>query len=334
MNQSPFQAALATVSFCLALAASAPVTADTIVVGDGFVRVQTDNAVEVDWRSAGNIAVRATDDLLVQLGGSREQDHITLSMAGDILFDFGESGVRPDAAERLAQIAQLIRNEVHGEVVIVGHTDSMGTDSANQALSEQRAVSVIRWLIEQEGIPGAMLLGRGMGERQPLAPNAHPDGNDNPAGRARNRRVDLYLATKQSADVRDLVVSVTGDKVDVGDVASVDDSGNVRVGDVGIAADGTVDLGGLAAVAGAPASGTVSCAAGKTCNQDCPDGGCQMICPAGAICTYGCRGGNCTMTCSAGGRCDLSCAGGNCRFQCATGSTCATSCSGGDCTGG
>ncbi len=306
---------------------------EVVTVDQGFVKVtDADDEVTVDWRSGGTVTVKDTDQLLVDLGASRSGDHIRLSMAGDILFDFGDASLRSDATARLAKIAQLIRNEAKGDVVVVGHTDSKGDDKSNQALSERRAVSVIRWLHDQEGIPTAMMLGRGMGERQPIAPNTRADGSDNPAGREKNRRVDLYLATTANVDMTDMVISITGDNVDIGDIAAVDEDGNVSVdGVANIAADGTVDIGGMI-VAGA--SDSISCAAGRTCIEDCGDGECEMICPAGAICDYECRGGNCNMTCASGARCDFACKGGNCRFQCATGAVCETSCKGDDCTGG
>ena len=67
---------------------------------------------------------------------------------------------------------------------MAGHTDSDGNDSYNQALSERRASSVIRWLIEND-INKAQLTSRGYGEGQPAAPN------DTESGKALNRRVQL-----------------------------------------------------------------------------------------------------------------------------------------------
>lgn len=85
----------------------------------------------------------------------------------------------------------------YGEIYVIGHTDSVGSDESNQNLSEGRAVSVMRWLNARERVPADLMRGRGMGEKKPIAYNTLPDGRDNPAGRAQNRRVELRFAAKR-----------------------------------------------------------------------------------------------------------------------------------------
>jgi outer membrane protein OmpA-like peptidoglycan-associated protein len=142
--------------------------------------------------AAGVDATRIMDEL----GAVREGDEIRLRLTGDILFDFGSSAIRPDAAARLSMVAQLMRAEAKGVTIITGHTDSIGSAEHNQDLSERRAVSVMRWLNQNEGIPASDMAARGMGETQPVAHNTNPDGSDSPEGRAKNRRVEIRFATR------------------------------------------------------------------------------------------------------------------------------------------
>lgn len=311
-------------------------TEDAAVVVQGdYVRIGTsEGATEVrgDWRESARGHVGDSETLLVELGAVRGPDHLRLSLGADVLFDFGSAAVTDAAATTLARVAQVVRDHARGEVLVVGHTDSIGDDQANQKLSEARAAAVLSWLHRSQGIPAGILVGRGMGERQPVAHETTPDGRDEPAGRARNRRVEIFVGTVPEADVRvaaGLVtvaspageVRIDEDQVDVGGLVAVAESG-VRIS--GAAAAGAAARGG----------GETTCAAGKICSADCPQGSCRMTCPAGANCNYDCRGGGCEMNCAAGARCDFSCAGGNCRFSSALGSNCATSCAGGGCSGG
>jgi outer membrane protein OmpA-like peptidoglycan-associated protein len=310
------------------LGQQAIVTSDAarVVVEGDYVRVETPEgttAVSGDWRTGATVRVGDTDALLVELGAVPAADHIRLSLGGDILFALGSAVITEAAEATLRKVAQVIRDRALGDVLVVGHTDSVGSAASNQRLSEARAVSVIRWLQQHEGIPAAILVGRGMGERQPVAAETSA------GGQARNRRVELFLGTTRQADVRAAAGLVTVRSA-AGEVHIGDDT--VEVGGVRIDAAG-VHVGGAAAGGARPAvSGATTCAAGRFCAADCPAGNCKMTCSAGATCEYGCAGGGCEMACSAGASCELGCAGGSCRFSCAVGSSCETSCLGGNCT--
>jgi outer membrane protein OmpA-like peptidoglycan-associated protein len=78
-------------------------------------------------------------------------------------------------------------------VLIEGHTDGKGTHPYNIKLSENRAASVKKWLVENAGVSGSRITTRGWGETKPVAPNTNPDGSDNPAGRQKNRRVEITI---------------------------------------------------------------------------------------------------------------------------------------------
>ena len=112
-------------------------------------------------------------------------------LSADVLFDFGSATLRPGAYGALEDILGSIRATYPYPVILVeGHTDSIGTDAANDLLSLRRAEAVRVWLMAH-GIPPGAITVDGIGKRRPLEPNTLPNGADNPAGRARNRRVEL-----------------------------------------------------------------------------------------------------------------------------------------------
>jgi outer membrane protein OmpA-like peptidoglycan-associated protein len=116
-----------------------------------------------------------------------------VTLPAEVLFDFDHDHPR-EAAEKalLAALGDKPSHQDPGKIVEVrGHTDGKGSASYNQGLSERRA-NAIKELLEKN-YPN--LVGRvhvvGLGATQPIAPNTQPDGSDNPAGRAVNRRVDI-----------------------------------------------------------------------------------------------------------------------------------------------
>lgn len=107
-----------------------------------------------------------------------------------VLFDFGESSLRPDAVDVLAEVVATL-NDLNRRVEINGHTDDRGDEADNEALSLARATAVEQALREL-GLAVETAV-NGFGETQPIAPNATPDGDDNPAGRQLNRRVEIVI---------------------------------------------------------------------------------------------------------------------------------------------
>jgi len=117
----------------------------------------------------------------------------TIELPADVLFDFDKSEIRPDAALALKEAAGILREKAKGPVRVEGHTDAKGSASYNQTLSEARANSVKQWLIDKEGLSSLAFTIKGLGAAKPAAPNANPDGSDNPEGRQKNRRVALVF---------------------------------------------------------------------------------------------------------------------------------------------
>lgn len=102
-----------------------------------------------------------------------------------ILFDVDSDRIRPESTPTLEEIGQMLQSHPDLRISIEGHTDATGDDAHNQALSDRRAESVRRALIDQYGIAENRLEAKGFGETTPV------DTNDTPEGRQNNRRVEL-----------------------------------------------------------------------------------------------------------------------------------------------
>jgi outer membrane protein OmpA-like peptidoglycan-associated protein len=118
---------------------------------------------------------------------------VRLELAADALFDFDKADLKPAAQETLQKVAEFVRENARGAVRIEGHTDGKGGDAYNQKLSERRAASVRDWLAKNAGAKGVTYQTQGFGAKRPVAPNAKPDGSDDPEGRQKNRRVELVI---------------------------------------------------------------------------------------------------------------------------------------------
>lgn len=102
-----------------------------------------------------------------------------------VLFDTGSDRIRPESTPTLAAIAEVMQRDPVLRMKIEGHTDSVGDDAANQALSTARAAAVRGWLVSRHGIAADRLVSEGLGETKPAGPN------DTAEGRQQNRRVEL-----------------------------------------------------------------------------------------------------------------------------------------------
>jgi OOP family OmpA-OmpF porin len=109
-----------------------------------------------------------------------------VSFAADAFFDYDKAVLKPEAKEKLDEMAGKL-NGVNLEVIIaVGHTDSMGTDQYNDKLSLRRAEAVKAYLLSK-GIEANRVYTEGKGEKQPVADNKTAE------GRAQNRRVEIEV---------------------------------------------------------------------------------------------------------------------------------------------
>lgn len=113
-----------------------------------------------------------------------------MTMQAETLFDFDKSVLKPAGKETLdALVADVAKVNVE-TVIAVGHTDAIGTNSYNQALSIRRVEAVKAYLVSK-GIPADQIKTEGRGEAQPVASNQTRE------GRAKNRRVEIEVVGTQ-----------------------------------------------------------------------------------------------------------------------------------------
>ena len=143
---------------------------------------------DVAARGTGIVAtVQEVRQAMRELGAEETALEVRVDLPADVLFDFDKADIRADAAQALARLATVIRAYPGGSVSLEGHTDAKGDDGYNRTLSERRAEAVKRWLVEREGVEADRLAIRGWGEARPVA------GNDDDAGRQKNRRVEAVI---------------------------------------------------------------------------------------------------------------------------------------------
>ena len=117
-------------------------------------------------------------------------NQLKLDIPSDISFDTGRSDVKGNFAPILDRFAASLRDNQNTAVRIVGHTDNTGSDAVNNPLSVERAVSTRNYLT-MRGINGQRIQVEGQGSYQPIASNSTP------AGRAQNRRVEIFVGEQQ-----------------------------------------------------------------------------------------------------------------------------------------
>lgn len=154
-------------------------------------RRQVERELERERQARLDAEQRATEALTQLESTARdvkvreEARGLVLTMSGQVLFASNAAGLLPSAREQLTEVANALKVS-NSPMVIEGHTDSMGSDSMNEALSYRRAERVREFLISQ-GVSRDRIQVRGLGEYRPVANNATPE------GRANNRRVEIIL---------------------------------------------------------------------------------------------------------------------------------------------
>jgi OOP family OmpA-OmpF porin len=137
-----------------------------------------------DLASGEAMGAFAMSTLMAPLQYERHQ------VSATALFDFDRYVVKPEGKAEIANLAAMImgsKTKVH-DINVIGHTDSKGSESYNQRLSERRAQAVTALLVAA-GVDASIIDTSGMGEMQPVA------SNDTEEGRARNRRVEVHVGT-------------------------------------------------------------------------------------------------------------------------------------------
>ena len=119
-------------------------------------------------------------------------NQLKLDIPSDISFQTNRSDIQGNFAPILDRFAGGLRNNPNAQIRIIGHTDSTGNDGINDPLSLSRAESTRNYLTAR-GINGSRIQVQGMGSRQPIATNDTSD------GRARNRRVEIFVGEVPAA---------------------------------------------------------------------------------------------------------------------------------------
>ncbi|MFU8813979.1 MAG: OmpA family protein [Pseudomonadales bacterium] len=119
----------------------------------------------------------------------RQGDSIILRLIG-LSFASGSANLTAEHEPILARVEQALSSFPEANIIIEGHTDSFGSDAANQALSQDRAAAVLQYLLARTPISPADVRALGYGESRPVA------NNETPEGRARNRRIDIIIYPK------------------------------------------------------------------------------------------------------------------------------------------
>jgi outer membrane protein OmpA-like peptidoglycan-associated protein len=141
--------------------------------------------------AVGNYMDRQEAKLRAQLQGTgvsvtRQGDNIVLNMPGNITFATGSADLNSSFFGVLDSVALVLKEYDKTIIDVAGHTDSVGSDQTNQALSERRAGTVGQYL-QGKGIDNTRIATVGYGKNRPIA------SNDTPDGRQQNRRVELTL---------------------------------------------------------------------------------------------------------------------------------------------
>lgn len=118
---------------------------------------------------------------------AKQTDRGTVVTFGDVLFDLNKAELKAAGMNNVAQLAQFLRDNPERQLIVEGYTDSTGSDSYNQSLSERRANSVRAALVKM-GVEPNRVIAQGYGKEYAVADNTSA------SGRAMNRRVEVTIS--------------------------------------------------------------------------------------------------------------------------------------------
>jgi outer membrane protein OmpA-like peptidoglycan-associated protein len=137
---------------------------------------------------------KQANELKQNIKGARVErvgEGIAVTFESGLLFDFGSDALRPEAKGNLHELAKSLGKYPGSDLMIVGHTDPVGSATYNQGLSERRASAAANYLVS-EGVARTRVGTRGMGENDPIA------SNDTEEGRQANRRVEVAIYASEA----------------------------------------------------------------------------------------------------------------------------------------
>jgi chemotaxis protein MotB len=157
-----------------------------------FILSDIEKSQRIIEQSAKLSAEQAKIDSLLDL------NETVITIPGEILFESGKADLRWQSLRALAQVAENIKREIAGEsgwqIRIEGHTDNVPISTvkyeSNWDLSMARALSIVKFFVENDFFPPDQLQAMGYGEFRPIAPN------DTDENKRKNRRVEIRLTKK------------------------------------------------------------------------------------------------------------------------------------------
>ncbi|MEJ1236913.1 OmpA family protein [Chryseolinea sp. T2] len=159
---------------------------------DGYLvkrQLYTTRGRSVDPATLKDLVTNVTFDTLLVL------DKIELNkifVLDNIYYNYNKADIREDAAKELDKLVQLLADNPEIRIELGSHTDSVDDNAYNMNLSQRRAESAVKYIV-QHGIAPDRLVAKGYGEEHPIARNTNPDGTDNPVGRQKNRRTEFKI---------------------------------------------------------------------------------------------------------------------------------------------
>jgi outer membrane protein OmpA-like peptidoglycan-associated protein len=159
---------------------------------DGFLTMRetyTTRGKGVDMSTLKDLVTNITLDTTLVLERKAVNEKFVLD---NIYFGFDSTDIKPESAQELDKLAQLLKDNPEIKIEMGSHTDSVASFEYNIDLSKRRAESTVTYLIGK-GISQERLVAKGYGESQPIARNSNRDGSDNPNGRAKNRRTEFKI---------------------------------------------------------------------------------------------------------------------------------------------
>ena len=171
-------------------------------VKSGLRNEQTEFGLEMEKRSDGwrvvglNLSKLLSDNAKSSVAVGVPYTPLVQNLKGGesiaLYYEYDSAVLHPRAQAQLKIVASVLKSSPAKKLKITGHTDAMGSDTYNIALSQRRAIAVKQFFLDQ-GVPVAQVETVGFGKTIPLSPNLNPDGSDNPEGRSRNRRAEILL---------------------------------------------------------------------------------------------------------------------------------------------